>query len=360
MVSEPFVSRTMPPEPWSRLGPSPRNRTEGVRYRTDRATACKLRGSGALKDGAAALAHQLPALPMRQILRDARLLRRKVRNVNRIVVRGSECLGVVLALGAFQASAQPAPSLPDQRAADLAALDRFVRDSYAFLPTKATDWNRVMSALMPRARAARDHTGWLHVLEEALDALYDGHAQLNTNAADSWRPVPYGLWVQPNHGRYVVTAVQRGSLPERTGVQPGDELVAIDGVSVSQLYESRRPRFLTRADPVADEWALASAVAGRHNSRYEFLIRRAGRESVLTPSGTTPARDDVEWKRVRSDIGIHRSASFLRPPLCSFASCSLSSCNSCSVLIAGLDDCRRSLRRLTVSASRACSTGFSR
>ena len=156
--------------------------------------------------------------------------------MNGIVVRASQCLGVLLAVVVLQASAQPAPSLPDQRAADLAALDRFVRDSYAFLPTTATDWNRVISALMPRARAARDHTAWLHLLEEALDALYDGHTQLNTNAPDSWRPVPYGLWVQPNNGRYVVTAVQRGSLPERTGVRPGDELVAIDGVPVSQLY----------------------------------------------------------------------------------------------------------------------------
>ena len=232
--------------------------------------------------------------------------------MNRIGARGSQRLGVlVLAVIVFQASAQPAPSLPDQRAADLAALDRFVRDSYAFLPTKATDWNRVISALMPRARAARDDTAWLHVLEEALDALYDGHTQLNTNAPDSWRPVPYGLWVQPNNGRYIVTAVQRGALPERTGVRPDDELVAIDGVSVSQLYESRRPRFLTRTDPLADEWALASAVAGRHNSRYELLIRRAGRESVLTPSGTTPARDDVEWKRVGNDIGLIAISTFV-------------------------------------------------
>ena len=231
--------------------------------------------------------------------------------MNRIVIRGSQCLGVlVLAVVVFQASAQPEPSLPDQRAADLAALDRFVRDSYAFLPMKATDWNAVISALMPRARAARDHTAWLHLLEEALDALYDGHAQLNTNAPDFWRPVPYGLWVQPHSGRYVVTAVQRGSLPERTGVRPGDELVAIDGVSVSQLYQSRRPRFLTRADPVADEWALASAVAGRHNSRYELLIRRAGRESVLRPGGTTPARDDVEWKRLGNDIGLIAISTF--------------------------------------------------
>lgn len=209
-----------------------------------------------------------------------------------------------------QDSAQAALSLPDQRAADFAALDRFVGDSYAFLPTKATDWNRVISTLMPRARAARDHTAWLHVLEEALDALYDGHTQLNTNAPDSWRPVPYGLWVQPNNARYVVTVVQRGSLVERTGVRPGDELVAIDGVLVSELYHSRRPRFLTRADPAADEWALASAVAGRHNTRYELLIRRGGRESVLMPSGTMPARDDVEWKRVGSDIGLIAISTF--------------------------------------------------
>jgi hypothetical protein len=67
-------------------------------------------------------------------------------------------------------TAQPALNLPDQRAADLAALDRFVRDSHAFLPIKATDWNRVISTLIPPARAARDHTAWLHVLEKALDA----------------------------------------------------------------------------------------------------------------------------------------------------------------------------------------------
>jgi hypothetical protein len=48
-------------------------------------------------------------------------------------------------------------------------------DSFAirtFLPMKAT---AASSALMPRARAARDDAAWLHMLEEALDAPYDGH-----------------------------------------------------------------------------------------------------------------------------------------------------------------------------------------
>ena len=100
----------------------------------------------------------------------------------------SQWLGLLLlAVVVPLASAQLAPSLPERRAADLAALDRFVRDSYAFFPAKATDWNRVIRALVPRARAARNDTAWLHVLEEALDALYEGHTQLNTNA-----PIPGG------------------------------------------------------------------------------------------------------------------------------------------------------------------------
>ena len=106
-------------------------------------------------------------------------------------------VGLVFTVLVVQAPAQSPSSLADQRAADFDALDRFIRDSYAFPDIKATNWNRVVDALRSRARAARDHTAWLHVLEEALDAWYDGHNLLNTNAPDSWRPVPYGLWVQP-------------------------------------------------------------------------------------------------------------------------------------------------------------------
>lgn len=42
--------------------------------------------------------------------------------------------------------------------ADLAALDRFVRESYAFFSMKATDWTAIIGAVMPRARAAGDET----------------------------------------------------------------------------------------------------------------------------------------------------------------------------------------------------------
>ena len=107
-----------------------------------------------------------------------------------------------------------------------------------------------------------------------------------------------------------MTAVQRGSIPERTGVRPGDDLLAVDGTSLSELYQSRRPRFLTHADPAADEWALASAVAGRHNTRYELLVRRDGRELRLTPSGSAPARAEVEWTRLRNDIGLIAISTF--------------------------------------------------
>jgi hypothetical protein len=93
-----------------------------------------------------------PAVAMRQILRDARLLRRNPRTVNRIVVRGSQCLGVLVLAVVFRASAQPAPSLPDQRAADLAALDRSVRDGSHGLPFHVVSAQRAL-AQIPAAGA---------------------------------------------------------------------------------------------------------------------------------------------------------------------------------------------------------------
>lgn len=214
----------------------------------------------------------------------------------------------LLALGAACRATPPDPAAA--RAEDFAAFDAFVRGSYAYLDVKATDWERVVAELAPAARSAPDRTAFLHVLEDALDQLYDGHGMLNTNADDSWRPVPAELALETRDGRRLVVAVQRGSRAEEVGVRLGDELLSRDGVPLDALVAQRRPRFLTRPDPAAEEWALASAVAGRHDDRGEFGVRRDGVE--LTLRLTTHARPHapVEWRRLEDDVGYLALASF--------------------------------------------------
>jgi len=214
------------------------------------------------------------------------------------------------ALLALTACRTAAPDPATARAEDFAAFDAFVRGSYAYLDSKATAWERVVAELAPAARSVPDRMAFLHVLEDALDQLYDGHCMLNTNADDSWRPVPAELALETRDGRRLVTAVQRGSRAEEVGVRLGDELLSRDGVPLDALVAQRRPRFLARPDPAAEDWALASAVAGQHGGRGEFGVRRDRVE--LTLRLTTHARPHapVEWRRLEDNIGYLALASF--------------------------------------------------
>ncbi len=195
----------------------------------------------------------------------------------------------------------------------LAALDRFVRDSYAFLPVKATDWNAVISALMPRARATRDNTAWLHLLEEALDALYDGHAQLNTNAPDYTR----GLIVdvrsnagvdtviaRPIIGRFITARTQYAWMTRRDGPvlglrrpefvdargpwtysAPGVVLVDRFSVSMAEGFAMARSG-LGRARIAGTRMARLGAAVGRIELPYSRIAVQVSTEPVYAIDGT--------------------------------------------------------------------------
>jgi carboxyl-terminal processing protease len=200
---------------------------------------------------------------------------------------------------------------PEKAAADFERFAGFVRESYAFFELKRTDWARVEAELRPRALAARDVVEWMHVLEDALDQLYDPHNMLNCNAPDSWRPVPYGVWVERRDGRDVVLGVQRGSGAEAAGVVPGDELLAIDGVTLEERVRARMPRFLGSADPQAEQWARASAVAGQHAAEMRLRLRRRDGSVVeLRTDGEGRARALVEWSALPGNVGRIALSSF--------------------------------------------------
>lgn len=202
----------------------------------------------------------------------------------------------------------------EQLAADFDALDRFVRESYAFLDLKRTDWSRVVAELRPRALAASDETEWMHVLEDALDQLYDAHCMLNRNAPDSWRPAPHGLWVELRDGRTIVTAVERGSGAAAVGARPGDEVLAIDSTPFADLVRRRAPRFLRAPDPAAEEWARASAAAGQHGAPLSLQVRRSdGIQETLAPAAGEGERPLVEWSLLPGNVGRIALASFAEP-----------------------------------------------
>ena len=102
---------------------------------------------------------------------------------------------------------------PDQRQSDLDAFCSFVTTSYAYFDVKATDWPRACAYFAGEAREAVDRDAFIGVLERALGQLYDSHAHLATNTANSPRLVPTQADVMAGwrDDRAIITDVRRGS-----------------------------------------------------------------------------------------------------------------------------------------------------
>lgn len=157
---------------------------------------------------------------------------------------------------------------------DFDRLWEFVRQEYAFLDDKAIDWQEVRERYRPRAAKAADRRELLSVLEATLDQLYDPHCMFNTNAGDSWHPVPRDLWVERIDGSVVVTAVRGHSAAAAAGIRVGDSVFRIGSIEVDRIAALRMPHGLTREHREADAWSLLSAVSGRHDEGRTFSMRR--------------------------------------------------------------------------------------
>ncbi len=199
---------------------------------------------------------------------------------------------LILALTVVPLGTSPA----QQRTSDVDIMANFVSARYAYLDVKQTDWPASVRYYRNKYAAAASDRARFGVLEAMLDELYDSHTHLTANYGDSWRLPTYDIWAEPNTEGYVVTAVRGGSAAQKAGVRAGDAVLSIDGRAVSDAIAARRPHFLRSPDPAADEWALLSALSGRHDRARVLRLRdSSGKAKTLTlprdKKGGTPPPD---------------------------------------------------------------------
>ena len=223
---------------------------------------------------------------------------------------------MLLAATAFASPAQEPDFLrAEQRTEDFAAFCRFVEEEYAYFDLKATDWRRACAFHGARAADAADRNAFVELLERALGELYDPHAHLGTHTPKSYRLVPTHAEVLAgwSNGRALLLEVRRGSGAEAAGLVPGMEVVAIDGEAVEAAVGRIEPRFLSRADPAARDWALQRALAGRRDRSPTRLSIRTGdvmREVEFVPGRPEPAAllshrviGEVGYVRIHNSLG---------------------------------------------------------
>jgi len=199
---------------------------------------------------------------------------------------------------------------------DTDALWLAVRDRYAYLNDKAVDWQRARATYDGLADTASSRRALVGILERMLDELYDAHATVRVNTAHSFRIVPSGadLWAEWRGGKAIVTSVRPGFAAEEAGIRPGMRVLAINGIPIDQAHSARFGAALTQPNDQVRQWALLSALAGRHDTPrvlriqtttgevHDVVVDSPGRNEVDANENLPP----VEWRTIDGSIGYVR------------------------------------------------------
>jgi C-terminal processing protease CtpA/Prc len=206
-------------------------------------------------------------------------------------------LAATLAIGvsiALQAQSELTPAAVQ---ADFDALWRNVSENYAYFDSRLTDWSAVPDLYRSDLASVKTRSELIAVFERVLDELYDAHAQLTVNTAQSPRLVPSGadVWAEWQQGRAIVGEVREDSDAQRSGIRAGAEILTLDDVPIAEALRARIGRSLRAVDDRVRSWALRAALAGNHNQERRIRFRIGG--SVSTVS--LPAADQFVNREVR-------------------------------------------------------------
>jgi carboxyl-terminal processing protease len=173
--------------------------------------------------------------------------------------------------------------------AGFARLWSYIKYNFVYLD-KRTGLNSdaMLDQYLPRIAAAKDDVEYGRILQEAVALLKDGHTNVYPNAvAPHDAPL---ILLEPIQGKAVATAV--GTLPELSSIQPGMELLMIDGRPVRTIIEHdldpyifsstvqdrelRQMRLLLEGPPNSQARTAWRAPDGKE---IEVLLRRNGSQN---------------------------------------------------------------------------------
>jgi C-terminal processing protease CtpA/Prc len=110
----------------------------------------------------------------------------------------------------------------------------YIRYNFVYLDRRPElNWDGILEQYLPRIASAKDDFEYGRLLQQVVALLKDGHTGVYPTAV---RPQDAPLIVlEPIEGKPVATAV--GRLPELSAIQPGMELIEIDGTPAATIIE---------------------------------------------------------------------------------------------------------------------------
>jgi carboxyl-terminal processing protease len=234
-------------------------------------------------------------------------------------------------------TAQPAPA-PAARQADIDSFEyvwKAVRDNHWDPKLGGLDWQAVHDELRPEVEAAATREQARQVMSAMLERLkqthfgiFPGDVYQALDPGDTGQhPANPGIDLRILEGHAIVTAVNPGSPAAARGIQPGWEILSVNGKEIAPVLQSIREQFygstlldlrLTRA--------VLSRLQGKLGAPVTLdLLDGRGRKVSLdvdraTPRGKIAALGNfpgdyfwTEWRRLRGDVGYIRFNMFMDP-----------------------------------------------
>lgn len=199
-----------------------------------------------------------------------------------------------------QRDANPAdrvPFGPELREADLRFVRDVLRDSYAHLELKRSQWGVDLDTEFERhrepLRRADSWSDYERVMVSFVSSFHDGHLRWKRKRRPGETPYRYarlGFETRYLQGRLFVADVWPHSHAGRLGLRVGDEIVAVDGTTVPELFATyQATRSWSRVERAVylfeRSWPTLRLVEGEEPKPRRITHRRDGDgyRTVLVP-----------------------------------------------------------------------------
>ncbi|MDC7996716.1 S41 family peptidase [Gilvibacter sediminis] len=156
-----------------------------------------------------------------------------------------------------------------------------VEKNYAYFERQGTDWQAVKNHYRPLTDTVTHPYYFTLYLEAVLRELADSHTHLLTNTDRSQRLLPSGTDMKGGlvDGRYTILEVREGA-PAKTIIKPGDVVVSINGIPVSEAAALYSGKF-NGESLIALENGFNIALAGDYRSPRTITVIREGKQLEL-------------------------------------------------------------------------------
>ena len=149
---------------------------------------------------------------------------------------------------------------------------------YAYFDEKDTDWTKVRQHYRRKVEATSEGGTFISILERTLEELYDNHVHLTYNTPTSPRTVPArsDLHAEWRQEEATVLAVRAGFQAALSGVRPGDVILSINNVPITEAVQARLPISVTTPTTELHNWALNKVLAGNRSVSRTLEVSRGG------------------------------------------------------------------------------------